>query len=268
MHIKHFKEYDCVFDNKNNLIEVYENQILTCRYKYNKHSKVIREDNLLLNMSFEYKYNKFDKLIQRNTYNYTLHNLKNVKSADTFTYDLNNPTLITSYNNEQFKYDKNGNLCLYRDAKLKKSNNKLIKLDNNTFTYDKNNCRTAKNVGRTTTKFYLENNLLIKQESDTTLTFIYTNNKIQGFIYNNKKYFYKFNYNNDIVGIYNSNYILICRYVYDYFGNHKVIISNEINYTLADTNPFRFHSHYYDIETGLYYINGRYYDAEIGIFIN
>ena len=35
MEIKHFKEYDCVYDDNNNLIEVYENQILICRYKYN-----------------------------------------------------------------------------------------------------------------------------------------------------------------------------------------------------------------------------------------
>lgn len=268
MHIKHFREYDCVFDNNNNLIEVYENQILTCRYKYNKHSKVIREDNVLLNESIEYKYNKFDKLVKRNVYDYTLHTLKNVKSTDNFTYDTNNPTLLISYNNENFKYDLNGVPCLFRDAKLKISNNKLLNLDNNTFTYDENNCRTTKIVGKTTTKFYRENNKLIKQESNITLTFIYKNNKIQGFIYNNKKYFYKKNYNNDIVGIYNENHILICRYVYDCLGNHKFILSNQIYYTLADANPFRFHSYYFDIETGLYYINGKYYDAEIGVFMN
>jgi len=248
------------------LIEVYENQILTCRYKYNKNSKVTREDNLLLNTSIEYKYNEFDKLVQRSFYDFTLNNLKNVKYTDNFTYDSNNH--LTSFNDERFSYDKNGNPSMFRNAKLKISNNKLLNLNNFTFKYNANNCRTTKIVGETTTKFYRENNKLIKQINDTTLTFIYKKDEIKGFIYNNNKYYYKKNHNNDIIGIYNSNHVLICRYVYDYFGNHKLTTSNDVNYSLADINPFRFHSYYFDIETGLYYINGKYYDSEIGIYLN
>ena len=37
---------------------------------------------------------------------------------------------------------------------------------------------------------------------------------------------------------------------------------------LFDCNPFRYRGYYYDIETGLYYLNSRYYDPEIGRFIN
>ncbi len=33
-------------------------------------------------------------------------------------------------------------------------------------------------------------------------------------------------------------------------------------------NPFRYRSYYYDVETGLYYLNSRYYDPEVGRFIN
>lgn len=269
MEIKHFEEYDCVYDENNNLIEVYENQILTCRYEYNNHSKVTREDNLLLNVSIQYKYNEFDKLIQRSIYDYTLDNLENVKYLDNFDYDLENPNLLMSYNDESFSYDKNGKTIIFRNAKLKISkDNKLINLDNNAFKYNKHNNRTTKIVGETTTKFYRKNNKLIMQDNGIKLKFIYHNNSIVGFIYNHNKYYYKKNYNDDIVGIYNTNHILICRYVYDCLGNHKMIISNQINYTLADINPFRFHSNYFDIETGLYYINGKYYDSEIDCYLN
>ena len=40
------------------------------------------------------------------------------------------------------------------------------------------------------------------------------------------------------------------------------------NKTIALLNPFRYRSYYYDVETGLYYLNSRYYDPEIGRFIN
>ncbi len=53
-------------------------------------------------------------------------------------------------------------------------------------------------------------------------------------------------------------------------------ISDNLSYTnngsnnkfIAELNPFRYRGYYYDIETGLYYLNSRYYDPEIGRFIN
>ena len=40
------------------------------------------------------------------------------------------------------------------------------------------------------------------------------------------------------------------------------------NKLIAQINPFRYRSYYYDTETGLYYLNSRYYDPETGRFIN
>jgi RHS repeat-associated protein len=37
---------------------------------------------------------------------------------------------------------------------------------------------------------------------------------------------------------------------------------------IANINPFRYRSYYYDAETGLYYLQSRYYDPEVGRFIN
>ena len=54
-----------------------------------------------------------------------------------------------------------------------------------------------------------------------------------------------------------------------------VDITNTSNYninsnyiTIANLNPFRYRSYYYDTETGLYYLNSRYYDPQTGRFIN
>ena len=73
--------------------------------------------------------------------------------------------------------------------------------------------------------------------------------------------------------------------MYDAWGNHKTYVLNngifvdilvETSYTqsglnnklIAQINPFRYRSYYYDIETGLYYLNSRYYDPKTCRFIN
>lgn len=40
------------------------------------------------------------------------------------------------------------------------------------------------------------------------------------------------------------------------------------NMELAVNNPFRYRGYYYDVESGLYYLNSRYYDQQTGRFIN
>ena len=37
---------------------------------------------------------------------------------------------------------------------------------------------------------------------------------------------------------------------------------------IADLNPFRYRSYYYDTGTKLYYLHSRYYDPELGRFIS
>ena len=43
---------------------------------------------------------------------------------------------------------------------------------------------------------------------------------------------------------------------------------NVIGNNIANVNPYRYRGYYYDIETGLYYLQSRYYDPETGRFIN
>ena len=91
--------------------------------------------------------------------------------------------------------------------------------------------------------------------------------------YNNQLYYYKKNYQQDIIGIYNSSYEEIVKYKYDSWGNIISITDNN-NQEITDVtnigliNPFRYRSYYYDTETNLYYLNSRYYNPEWGRFIN
>ncbi|MFQ8576167.1 MAG: RHS repeat domain-containing protein [Acutalibacteraceae bacterium] len=58
---------------------------------------------------------------------------------------------------------------------------------------------------------------------------------------------------------------VVANYYYDAWGNVTQITGNT---ALAQTNPLRYRSYYYDSETGFYYVSSRYYDPEIGRFIN
>lgn len=262
MKVKYFEEYRCVYDDYEDLIEVYENDILTCRYKYNNNHQVIREDNLFLGQTITYEYNQKHKLIERSYYDYTLKGLQNAKHTDTFIYD--NANRIIKYNDETFTYDKNGKPLTFRNAKLKFSkNNNLIQLDKFSYTYNKNHLKSCK-INDNQKTLYYRNNKLKKLKGTSVMSFIYNHNDIVGFVLNDNNYFYKKNFNGDVVGILDNTHKLICKYVYDYFGNHIVNDKNKI----AEENPFRFHNHYFDNETGLYYNNGTFYDSEITCSLN
>lgn len=62
--------------------------------------------------------------------------------------------------------------------------------------------------------------------------------------------------------------MLYCKLLFDY--RFKIIYneSSQNNKLIAEINPFRYRGYYYDIETGLYYLNSRYYDPSTGRFIN
>lgn len=58
---------------------------------------------------------------------------------------------------------------------------------------------------------------------------------------------------------------LVVEYSYDAWGNHTIKAYNK---TIANANPFRYRSYFYDTDTGLYYLKTRYYDPEVGRFLN
>lgn len=55
---------------------------------------------------------------------------------------------------------------------------------------------------------------------------------------------------------------------YTIFVDISTLSSDNDYRKVAEINPFRYRSYYYDTETNLYYLNSRYYDPELGRFIN
>ena len=91
------------------------------------------------------------------------------------------------------------------------------------------------------------------------------NNEIVGFKINGKSYYYEKDYLGSIIAIRDDNADKKVGYKYNAFGN-VVDIEGDLN--LANKNPFRFRSYYYDVETGFYYLKNRYYDPNVGRFIS
>ncbi len=95
---------------------------------------------------------------------------------------------------------------------------------------------------------------------------MYDNNAdIFGFIYNGTEYFYVKNAQNDVVAITDSTGKVIANYYYDDWGK---LIETTGNTEIANLNPIRYRSYYYDSETGWYYLNTRYYAPEMSRFLN
>lgn len=86
-----------------------------------------------------------------------------------------------------------------------------------------------------------------------------------GFIYNGEEYYYIKNVQNDIVAIADKDGDIVANYYYDAWGNITQITGDT---ALAQTNPLRYRSYYYDSETGYYHLKSRYYSPEVGRFLN
>ena len=104
------------------------------------------------------------------------------------------------------------------------------------------------------------------------LWYYYDGNGICGIEYNGSVYYFQKNLQGDVTRVYDGNGSLVAQYVYDAWGNHKVLNANGTEITdesfIGNVNPIRYRGYYYDTDSGLYYLQSRYYDPEVGRFIN
>ena len=114
--------------------------------------------------------------------------------------------------------------------------------------------------------------LATKRGGTSKLWYYYDGNGVCGAEYNGIAYFFQKNMQGDATRIFDRNGSLVAQYVYDAWGNHKVLdmsgAENTVETFIGNVNPIRYRGYYYDEESGLYYLQSRYYDPEVGRFIN
>ncbi len=144
----------------------------------------------------------------------------------------------------RFTYDKLGNPTTYRNNTLSWSHARQLDRygDIADYTYNSSGIRTSKHTHGFTTKFYLNGNQILRQtDASNTLTFYYGVDGVTGFHLKNNlvdnDFYYKKNAQNDIIGIYDSENVLICKYIYDAWGKQKCLyLSNNENYVEIEEN--------------------------------
>jgi len=100
------------------------------------------------------------------------------------------------------------------------------------------------------------------------LWFLYESGSTRvGFTYNDTSYYYTKNAQGDVTGIVDSDYNTVVQYSYDAWGK-LLSTTGSLASTIGKVNPLLYRGYYYDLETGLYYLNSRYYDAQTRRFLN
>lgn len=240
-------------------------------YAYDDLNQLVRENNPKTGKTYTYSY-KNGNITQRNEYAYTTGELGAVTATKKWTYgDTVWKDLLTNFNGEAVTYDTIGNPTKIGSKTLTWNGRQLAKYVNGSnttsYAYNGDGQRISKTVNGTKTDYYYNGSILAGQKTGSnTLVFMYDNNgDAFGFKYNGTEYFYVKNLQNDITAITDSAGKVIANYYYDAWGN---ITSTTGNTTIANTNPLRYRSYYYDTDTKLYYLNTRYYSPDMSRFLN
>lgn len=231
-------------------------------------------------------------------YTYQNGNIQSVTQNGTAikTYGYTDSTwgdLLTSFNGQTITYDTIGNPLQYRDgmsftwAKGRQLQSVTKDGLNASYTYDENGLRLSKTVNGVTTKIYRTNGQAVGMNSSDgkDMTFLLDGDgNVYGVHYDHyasnqpksETYYFAYNAQGDVIGIYEFSGRLMVTYDYDAWGNCTVnVLSADNNGHATDSpdhiayaNPFRYRGYFYDAETGFYYLNSRYYDPETGRFVN
>lgn len=202
----------------------------------------------------------------------------------TITYGYTDPTwadLLTSYNGQTITYDEGGNPLQYNNGTAMELSwifgRRLFTVNIGDteimYAYDQEGIRTSKTIGDAYTKYHIIDGVMYGEKTtDTNGTteifyFYDDNDRKYGFSYEGTMYYYQYNLQGDVTGIYDASGQLVVEYKYDAWG--KVLsITGSLATTIGQYNPIRYRGYYYDNETGFYYLNSRYYDPETGRFLN
>ena len=290
-------EYIISYDANGNISGI-RSGLSPYRYEYDALDQLIREDNPYLNKTYTYEYDTAGNLVSKKTYAYTVYDDGDLGTPEsTVSYTYRNTAwgdLLTAWNGNAITYDTIGNPTRIASSSTSGydltwqgrqlmsytgygSNTQAL-----TFTYNDDGIRTSKTVNGTKHEYILSGSQVIGEMTDT-YQLIYFYDELGaplglGYRLNGDPegaydyYFFEKNPLGDVIGLYKFDGTKVGTYSYDAWGNFVITASSgigiwdeEILYTI---NPFRYRGYFYDVETGLYYLQSRYYNPQWGRFIN
>ena len=298
------------YDSLGNIVEILYNNGSKINYTYDDIGRLIREDNTILNKTFVFEYDNGGNIVSKKEYPYTLNELpQNATTTTLFTYDstykdklvkvnddiieygtTNNSLLPLSYKGATFTWNYNNRLTSYK----KNANSNLVSYLYNTLGKRVQKSYNESSNIRAVHEYIYDGNTLIKETitrhvmrpddltpiPDSMLTpsiiqYLYDDNTIIGFVYNDTPYYYIKDVLGNIKYILDGTYNIVAKYEYDAWGNHVVYKKTTSGYTInqdagfiGNVNPIRYKGYYYDVETGLFWLSSRYYSPELCRFIS
>ena len=258
------------YDKVGNIKEIRENGEIIAKYKYDTLGRLVREDNKSFNNTVTYTYDNCGNILEKRTYAYTLVDDIEEKDHTTVSYKYDGDKLL-SYNGEACAYDVLGNPTTYRGKTATWEKGRLKTYNGVTLGYD----GRGKRISRDSLNFeYSSDGKLLKRSDE--LEFIYDTQGLAGVVdkrgFAAKTYFYRKDAQGNIVALLDENGAVVVKYVYNAWGEHKVLNPDGTENTSAsfigNLNPFRYRGYYYDKALKLYYLVTRYYDPVVGRFIS
>ena len=284
--------YKYEYDTNGNITDIYKKvnndwQRLYL-YEYDEFNQLITSCDYINQKQYRYDYDEAGNILTETVSRIGAHGQLYDSRVNTYGYDDSNwGDKLTSYNGETITYDEIGNPLSYRDSMEMTwlNGRKLTTLqsgnDSISYKYDSNGVRTSKTVnGVEYTYEYLNGKLMHETRGEKVFDYCYdTNGQLYAVSYKANSstdavtYYYAHNWRGDITSIYDGDGNMVAKYEYDVWGNVLTVTnSNNSEITdpnhIANLNPFRYRSYYYDSESGLYYLMSRYYDPVVHRFLN
>ena len=253
-----------VYDNNGNITEIKRDGEVLIQYAYDGLNQLIREDNAILGTICTYTYDTAGNITEKKVFSRTALGVGVLEQTIPYTYATTGwKDRLISYNGQSITYDALGNPTTYRGHSLTWGKIKQLEAyDTNTFAYNAEGIRVRKN----NITYELDGTQILREvRGVNVIEYFYGSNGVAGLSYNGTQYYYQKNLLGDIVAIYTTFGTKVAEYVYDAWGKCSVTLDTN---GIATLNPFRYRGYYYDIETGLYYLQSRYYDPEVGRFVN
>ena len=268
--------YSYLYDAIGNITHVYKDNSLIARYTYDEQSQLLTEILYDSDIWYEYTYDTYGNIRSVNKYQYSTNTL-----LDTEMYSYTDSTWLdklTAYDGVGITYDAIGNpLSYYNGASYTFSwaNGRelasVVKGGVTTsYKYDAGGYRIQKTYGSTVYNYYYSDGMLVRMAwLNSYIDFLYDENgSVYSIVYDGDQYYFLKNQQGDVVQILSVWGTKLVEYSYDAWGNCYVVYSHSSYGDLAEINPIRYRSYFYDFETGFYYLQNRYYDPSIGRFIN
>ncbi len=184
--------------------------------------------------------------------------------------DSNWKDKLTSYNGNAINYDAIGNPTESHNRRFVWTGRQMAAVETPdrtyiSFSYNADGIRIQKDVHGIKINYFVDGSTILAEQTEGVIIwYIYDSaGEILGFTYNGVPYYYLKNQQGDVYKVVDASGNIAASYTYDPWG--KILSATG---PMAEENPIRYRSYYYDYETGLYYLQSRYYDPEIGRFIN